>query len=145
MFLPTRNSTGKPWAAFNINAPHYFLKPTDNIIAQMTTREWIVARITSINESVVDSQVSELHSCTLVSGSPSDSLLLARSLLQILMAYLKDSSSTSSRWKTGETAIIVKATKVHQVKKRTRMAKQTLLLKRHLCKNPLPLMLPSRR
>jgi hypothetical protein len=57
LFLPTRNSTGKPWAAFNINAPHYFLKPTDNIITQMTTREWIVARITSINENVVDSQV----------------------------------------------------------------------------------------
>jgi hypothetical protein len=58
LFLPTRNSTGKPWAAFNINAPHYFLKPTDNIISQMTTREWIVARVTAIDENVVDSQVS---------------------------------------------------------------------------------------
>ncbi|KAM3586480.1 oligomeric, coiled-coil, peripheral membrane protein [Umbelopsis sp. WA50703] len=57
LFLPTRNSTGKPWAAFNINAPHFFLKPTDNIISQMSTREWIVARITSITENVVDYQI----------------------------------------------------------------------------------------
>ncbi|GAB5593814.1 oligomeric [Umbelopsis nana] len=68
LFLPTRNSTGKPWAAFNINAPHYFLKPTDNIITQMTTREWIVARITSINESVVDSQVSSSNPYGLSEG-----------------------------------------------------------------------------
>ncbi|CAO3642969.1 unnamed protein product [Cunninghamella blakesleeana] len=56
LFLPTRNSSGKPWAAFNINAPHYFLKPTDNILNQMSTREWIVARITSITECVVNAQ-----------------------------------------------------------------------------------------
>ncbi|CAO3644862.1 unnamed protein product [Cunninghamella echinulata] len=56
LFLPTRNSSGKPWAAFNINAPHYFLKPTENILNQMNSREWIVARITSITECVVNAQ-----------------------------------------------------------------------------------------
>ncbi|KAG2181882.1 hypothetical protein INT44_008698 [Umbelopsis vinacea] len=68
LFLPTRNSTGKPWAAFNINAPHYFLKPTDNIISQMTTREWIVARVTSIDENVVDSQVASSNPYGLAEG-----------------------------------------------------------------------------
>ncbi|KAI9493144.1 hypothetical protein BDB00DRAFT_872660 [Zychaea mexicana] len=53
LFLPTRNSTGKPWAAFNINAPHYFLKPSNSVAQQMNTREWLVARITSITEHTV--------------------------------------------------------------------------------------------
>lgn len=68
LFLPTRNSTGKPWAAFNINAPHFFLKPTDNIISQMSTREWIVARITSITENVVDYQISSSNPYGLSDG-----------------------------------------------------------------------------
>lgn len=59
LFLPTRNSSGKPWAAFNISAPHYFLKPSESVAFQMNTREWIVARITSITEHVVNAQVSE--------------------------------------------------------------------------------------
>ncbi|KAI8145007.1 hypothetical protein BJV82DRAFT_604492 [Fennellomyces sp. T-0311] len=54
LFLPTRNSTGKPWAAFNINAPHYFLKPSNSDAQQIITREWLVARITSITEHVVN-------------------------------------------------------------------------------------------
>ena len=77
LFLPTRNSIAKPWAAFNgaaihyrfyhiiieasiftVSFPHYFLKPTPQIAAQLKNREWIVARITSITESVVDSRVS---------------------------------------------------------------------------------------
>ncbi|SAM02365.1 hypothetical protein [Absidia glauca] len=56
LFLPTRNSSGKPWAAFNVNAPHYFLKPSDSISGQMNSREWIVARITSITECVANAQ-----------------------------------------------------------------------------------------
>ncbi|KAL1930756.1 hypothetical protein VTP01DRAFT_10918 [Rhizomucor pusillus] len=56
LFLPTRNSSGKPWAAFNISAPHYFLKPSESVAFQMNTREWIVARITSITEHVVNAQ-----------------------------------------------------------------------------------------
>ncbi|KAI9028822.1 hypothetical protein CLU79DRAFT_736233 [Phycomyces nitens] len=54
LFLPTRNSTGKPWAAFNVNAPHYFLKPSESIQQLMSSRDWIVARITSITECSVD-------------------------------------------------------------------------------------------
>ncbi|CAO3646945.1 unnamed protein product [Mucor hiemalis] len=53
LFLPTRNSTGKPWAAFNIGAPHYFLQGTDNILSDMESREWIVARIVTLEEHIV--------------------------------------------------------------------------------------------
>ncbi|KAG0027497.1 oligomeric, coiled-coil, peripheral membrane protein [Podila clonocystis] len=54
LFLPTRNSISKPWAAFNINFPHYFLHMTPTMANQLRNREWIVARITSITESIVD-------------------------------------------------------------------------------------------
>ncbi|GAN03349.1 hypothetical protein MAM1_0039c02802 [Mucor ambiguus] len=68
LLLPTRNSTGKPWAAFNINAPHYFLKSTDNIAAQMQSREWIVARIVSITEYVTDETVPGSNPYGLANG-----------------------------------------------------------------------------
>ncbi|KIM22566.1 hypothetical protein M408DRAFT_18149 [Serendipita vermifera MAFF 305830] len=55
LFLPTRNSVARPWAAFNMSFPHYFLSATGHIADQLKTREWIVARITSIAERVVDS------------------------------------------------------------------------------------------
>ncbi|KIJ15923.1 hypothetical protein PAXINDRAFT_168901 [Paxillus involutus ATCC 200175] len=54
LFLPTRNSISKPWAAFNVSFPHYFLLATGHLAEQLKTREWIVARITSIAEQVVD-------------------------------------------------------------------------------------------
>ncbi|KAH9023404.1 putative peripheral membrane protein [Lactarius hengduanensis] len=54
LFLPTRNSISKPWAAFNVSFPHYFLQATGHLAEQLKTREWIVARITSITERVVD-------------------------------------------------------------------------------------------
>ncbi|KAE9395750.1 hypothetical protein BT96DRAFT_1021771 [Gymnopus androsaceus JB14] len=54
LFLPTRNSVSKPWAAFNVSFPHYFLQATGHLIEQLKTREWIVARITSLTERVVD-------------------------------------------------------------------------------------------
>ncbi|KAF6745385.1 hypothetical protein DFP72DRAFT_993114 [Ephemerocybe angulata] len=54
LFLPTRNSVSKPWAAFNVSFPHYFLQATGHLAEQLRTREWIVARITSIAERVVD-------------------------------------------------------------------------------------------
>ncbi|EMD35555.1 hypothetical protein CERSUDRAFT_116294 [Gelatoporia subvermispora B] len=54
LFLPTRNSVSKPWAAFNVSFPHYFLKATGHLAEQLKSREWIVARITSITERVVD-------------------------------------------------------------------------------------------
>ncbi|KAI0319256.1 putative peripheral membrane protein [Amylostereum chailletii] len=53
LFLPTRNSVSKPWAAFNVSFPHYFLQATENLAEQLKNREWIVARITSITERVV--------------------------------------------------------------------------------------------
>lgn len=56
MFLPTRNSVSKPWAAFNVSFPHYFLQATGHLAEQLKTREWIVARITSITERVVNQQ-----------------------------------------------------------------------------------------
>ncbi|ORZ15639.1 autophagy-related protein 11-domain-containing protein [Absidia repens] len=61
LFLPTRNSTRKPWAAFNVNAPHYFLKPSETVSSQMSSREWIVARITSITECLVNAQDSSTN------------------------------------------------------------------------------------
>ncbi|OSX61021.1 hypothetical protein POSPLADRAFT_1057962 [Postia placenta MAD-698-R-SB12] len=54
LFLPTRNSVSKPWAAFNVSFPHYFLQATGQLAEQLKTREWIVARITSMTERVVD-------------------------------------------------------------------------------------------
>ncbi|KAG0212821.1 oligomeric, coiled-coil, peripheral membrane protein [Mortierella sp. GBA30] len=58
LFLPTRNSISKPWAAFNINFPHYFLNMTPTMSNQLRNREWIVARITSITEAVVDKRLA---------------------------------------------------------------------------------------
>jgi autophagy-related protein 11 len=53
LFLPTRNQTrGKPWAAFNVGAPHYFLREQD--VHRLGTKEWIVARITKAEERIVD-------------------------------------------------------------------------------------------
>ncbi|EGO03760.1 putative peripheral membrane protein [Serpula lacrymans var. lacrymans S7.3] len=54
LFLPTRNSVSKPWAAFNVSFPHYFLQATGHLAEQLKTREWIVARITSLTERIVD-------------------------------------------------------------------------------------------
>ncbi|KAI0763422.1 hypothetical protein BD413DRAFT_606619 [Trametes elegans] len=56
LFLPTRNSVSKPWAAFNVSFPHYFLQATGHLAEQLKTREWIVARITSLTERIVDSK-----------------------------------------------------------------------------------------
>jgi hypothetical protein len=58
LFLPTRNSISKPWAAFNINFPHYFLQMTPSMSSQLRNREWIVARITSITEAIVDKRLA---------------------------------------------------------------------------------------
>ncbi|RUS27458.1 hypothetical protein BC938DRAFT_483221 [Jimgerdemannia flammicorona] len=59
LFLPTRNTNGNfpgnPWAAFNFLAPHCFLKQTESAVKAMKTREWIIARILSTTECLVDS------------------------------------------------------------------------------------------
>ncbi|KAI8069185.1 autophagy-related protein 11-domain-containing protein [Gongronella butleri] len=69
LFLPTRNSSGKPWAAFNINAPHYFLVPSEAVASQMHTREWIVARITGMTECLVNVEDPESNPYGLSEGS----------------------------------------------------------------------------
>ena len=76
LFLPTRNSSLRPWAAFNgtartrtgvllllmlvlvvVSFPHYFLQVPEDLSKQLQTREWLVARITSILQRVVDPNV----------------------------------------------------------------------------------------
>lgn len=52
LFLPTRNQATRPWAAFNVGAPHYFLKEQDS--HRLQHREWLVARIGKMQERVVD-------------------------------------------------------------------------------------------
>lgn len=44
---------------FAVSFPHYFLQATGHLAEQLKTREWIVARITSIAERVVDQKVNE--------------------------------------------------------------------------------------
>jgi autophagy-related protein 11 len=52
LFLPTRNQTTGAWAAFNIGFPHYFLREQE--AHRLRSREWLVARISRIQERVVD-------------------------------------------------------------------------------------------
>lgn len=52
LFLPTRNQATRPWAAFNVGAPHYFLREQD--VHKLQARDWLLARITKIEERVVD-------------------------------------------------------------------------------------------
>lgn len=52
LFLPTRNQAVRSWAAFNVGAPHYFLREQD--AHKLTTRDWLLARIGKIEERVVD-------------------------------------------------------------------------------------------
>ncbi|EAW09733.1 autophagy protein ATG11 [Aspergillus clavatus NRRL 1] len=52
LFLPTRNQAIRSWAAFNVGAPHYFLREQD--AHKLQTRDWLLARITKIEERVVD-------------------------------------------------------------------------------------------
>ncbi|KAF5594428.1 myosin heavy chain [Fusarium pseudocircinatum] len=52
LFLPTRNQQAGAWAAFNVGFPHYFLREQD--AHRLLHREWLVARISRIQERVVD-------------------------------------------------------------------------------------------
>ncbi|KAL8885469.1 MAG: hypothetical protein Q9215_006679 [Flavoplaca cf. flavocitrina] len=52
LFLPTRNQATRPWAAFNVGAPHYFLKEQDS--HKLRSRDWLLARISRIEERMVD-------------------------------------------------------------------------------------------
>lgn len=52
LFLPTRNQTTGAWAAFNVGFPHYFLREQE--AHRLRNREWLLARISRIQERVVD-------------------------------------------------------------------------------------------
>ncbi|RFU36010.1 hypothetical protein B7463_g407, partial [Scytalidium lignicola] len=52
LFLPTRNQSTGAWAAFNVGAPHYFLREQDS--HKLRTRDWLLARIQKIEDRVVD-------------------------------------------------------------------------------------------
>ncbi|KKZ65280.1 hypothetical protein EMCG_08888 [[Emmonsia] crescens] len=52
LFLPTRNQAIRSWAAFNVGAPHYFLREQE--VHKLHTRDWLLARISKIEERVVD-------------------------------------------------------------------------------------------
>ncbi|KAL9054350.1 MAG: hypothetical protein Q9162_004225 [Coniocarpon cinnabarinum] len=52
LFLPTRNQATRPWAAFNVNAPHFFLREHDS--HKLKSKEWLVARIAKIEARHVD-------------------------------------------------------------------------------------------
>ncbi len=52
LFLPTRNQATRPWAAFNVGAPHYFLREQDS--HNLRKRDWLLARISRVEERVVD-------------------------------------------------------------------------------------------
>lgn len=52
LFLPTKNQAGGAWAAFNLGAPHFFLKEEES--HKLRNRDWLVARIHKIEDRVVD-------------------------------------------------------------------------------------------
>jgi autophagy-related protein 11 len=52
LFLPTRNNAHRPWAAFNVGAPHFFLREQDS--HRLQGKEWLVARISKVEERIVD-------------------------------------------------------------------------------------------
>ncbi|KAJ4305003.1 oligomeric, coiled-coil, peripheral membrane protein [Kalmusia sp. IMI 367209] len=52
LFLPTRNQATRPWAAFNVGAPHFFLREEES--HRLQGRDWLVARISKIEERIVD-------------------------------------------------------------------------------------------
>ncbi|KAK1757565.1 autophagy-related protein 11 [Echria macrotheca] len=52
LFLPTRNQTNGAWAAFNVGFPHYFLREQET--HKLGTRDWLLARISRVQERVVD-------------------------------------------------------------------------------------------
>lgn len=62
LFLPTRNQATRPWAAFNVGAPHYFLREHDS--HKLATRDWLLARISKVEERIVDLSRSTAGSAT---------------------------------------------------------------------------------
>lgn len=52
LFLPTKGKHQGAWAAFNINAPHHFLREREGMA--LGRREWLVARISKVEERIVN-------------------------------------------------------------------------------------------
>ena len=53
LFLPTRNQAPqRSWAAFNVGAPHYFLREQE--FHHLNSRDWLLARINKVEDRVVD-------------------------------------------------------------------------------------------
>lgn len=53
LFLPTRSQAPqRSWAAFNVGAPHYFLREQEK--HRLSSRDWLLARITGVEERSVD-------------------------------------------------------------------------------------------
>lgn len=81
-----------------VSFPHYFLNATGRLAEQLKTREWIVARITSLTERVVDSNVrSGLCKFDIMLTY----LLCRRTLLPTLMALVTAQSTIFWKLRTG--------------------------------------------
>ncbi|KAI0875219.1 autophagy-related protein 11-domain-containing protein [Hypoxylon argillaceum] len=72
LFLPTRNQTAGAWAAFNVGCPHFFLREQES--HRLRNREWLVARITRIQERVVDLSKNLQPTNTLLAEGETDSM-----------------------------------------------------------------------
>ncbi|KAK6354755.1 oligomeric, coiled-coil, peripheral membrane protein [Orbilia brochopaga] len=70
LFLPTRNQVTRPWAAFNVGAPHYFLREQEG--HRLRARDWLLARITKVEQRVVDLSKSSAVSAAATAGSIGD-------------------------------------------------------------------------
>jgi autophagy-related protein 11 len=72
LFLPTRNTAPnqRSWAAFNVGAPHYFLREQE--FHRLSSRDWLLARISKIEERVVDLSRSDASLKPLPSTSSLD-------------------------------------------------------------------------
>ncbi|KAG9232911.1 putative autophagy-related protein 11 [Amylocarpus encephaloides] len=66
LFLPTRNQATGAWAAFNVGAPHYFLREQDS--HKLRSRDWLLARIHKIEDRVVDLSKSMSQSSHINAG-----------------------------------------------------------------------------
>jgi len=122
LFLPTRNQAMRPWAAFNVGAPHYFLRETDS--HHLQSREWLVARISKVQERVVD--LSGKNSVTTAGLGAADTRSLRSATSSSAISFEDDNPfdlSDGLRWylidaveeKTGNTSLSVTSSVVGPV------------------------------
>jgi len=79
LWLPTRGQKNRPWAAFNVGAPHWFLREESG--HKLERREWLVARIVRVQERRVNlgatmggeiAAAGKSNTATTAATSPSD-------------------------------------------------------------------------